>query len=218
MAAIESICSRAILISKGRVQKDDKISAVIQEYFGSSVAENQNATVDLRAHPNRWPGRSPMFTSLTMRNARGEATTSFYPGSDLILQFRLEPTRAISQPTLGIGVDNAQGLRIFSLYPSYSNFSWERLERPVMVQCKIPHLTLMPGRYYMNISVGSTYDSLIDAITNAAYFDVEPNDYFGTGRLPPREFGVVLTKAQWEFIEGDERPSRNVSDAVNQVP
>jgi hypothetical protein len=53
----------------------------------------------------------------------------------------------------------------------------------------------------MSISVGTAYEPLLDAITNAAYFDVEPNDYFGTGRLPTRDLGVVLAKSQWEIID-----------------
>jgi hypothetical protein len=51
----------------------------------------------------------------------------------------------------------------------------------------------------MNLSVGNNYNPLMDAITHAASFTIEPNDYFGSGRLPTPDLGVILARSRWEF-------------------
>ena len=53
----------------------------------------------------------------------------------------------------------------------------------------------------MSLSVGNNYNYLMDAISQAAFFNVEQKDYFGNGRLPTSDLGVVLSKSHWEFSE-----------------
>ena len=60
---------------------------------------------------------------------------------------------------------------------------------------------IVPGRYVMSLSVGNNYNYLMDAISQAAFFNVEQKDYFGNGRLPTSDLGVVLSKSHWEFSE-----------------
>ena len=51
----------------------------------------------------------------------------------------------------------------------------------------------------MSLSVGNTYNTLMDAITHAASFSIEENDYFGTGKSLTADLGVVLAQSRWEF-------------------
>jgi lipopolysaccharide transport system ATP-binding protein len=49
----------------------------------------------------------------------------------------------------------------------------------------------MPGRYRFNIY--ATVNGVVaDWIKDAASFDVEVGDFFGSGRLPPSEFALVM--------------------------
>jgi lipopolysaccharide transport system ATP-binding protein len=52
-------------------------------------------------------------------------------------------------------------------------------------------MTLIPGRY--RLTIYSDVNGIIaDWIKNAAIFDVEAGDYYGTGRLPPVGQGMFL--------------------------
>jgi len=134
-------------------------------------------------------------------NASQEPTTIFLAGDDLILDFHLDPPLPIDQPTLGVGIDNCMGVRVFSVTTLLSPTNWKCLSRPTRVRCIIPNITLAPGRYLMSLSVGTMHEPLMDALDHAVSFDVEATDYFGTGRLPDPSMGLVLARSQWGFYD-----------------
>jgi lipopolysaccharide transport system ATP-binding protein len=199
MAAVQSLCSRGLLIDNGKLIVEGECRKVIEAYVSHSV-QDCNASIELRTHSGRTKEAQPVFSRVRIMNGNEEPTATLFAGEDLVLEFDLEPPHAINNPTLGIGVDNSLGFRIFSVITYYSNFDWPKLEGPTTVRCTIPRINLLPGRYQLNISVGNYYNQLIDAIYNAASFAVEPSDYFGTGRLPTQDLGVVLADSKWECI------------------
>ena len=199
MAAIQSLCKIGILLDVGKVVSNGDCNTVIDTYFGSLSGDSNKPTVDLRSHSNRHRGCQPVFHSLRVMSGAGETGTRLCVGDDLILEFELNPGTAISNPTLGVGVDNSMGIRIFSVATYFSQCSWPRLDAPMTVRCVVPRMTLLPGHYRLNISVGNSYDFHIDAITNAASFTVEPSDYYGNGRLPTSDLGVIVADSRWEF-------------------
>jgi lipopolysaccharide transport system ATP-binding protein len=70
MAAIASLCTRAILLDGGRMVENGPTASVIAHYYGTSLAGA--ATVDFTRHPKP-PGDSyAQLVSATVRNSRGE--------------------------------------------------------------------------------------------------------------------------------------------------
>lgn len=201
MAAVQSICERAILLSQARLAFDGKCTSVIESYLENFATGTPSAFNDLWNHPNRHKGCPRLFSSLKIMNGSGEPTTSLFPGDDLLLEFQLEPGLLINRPTLTISIDNSGGFRVFSVNTDFSRNDWHKLERPATVRCLIPHVNLLPGQYAMSLSLGTAYEKQIDVITKAASFNVEQSDYFGTGRMPTPDLGVVLTQSHWEFYE-----------------
>lgn len=198
MAAVQSLCPRGVLLDGGKLTQDGNSDHIIAGYL-TRVAETTAAVTDLRGHANRHQGCQPILSSVRILNSSGELTSSLYPGDDLILEFDLDSPFAINEPTLGVGVDNAMGARMFSVMTHYSGCEWPKLESATTVRCTVPSVSLVPGRYLMSLSVGNTYNTLMDAITHAASFSIEENDYFGTGRSLTADLGVVLAQSRWEF-------------------
>jgi lipopolysaccharide transport system ATP-binding protein len=201
MVAIQNICRRSLLLNKAKIQFDGHSEKVIQTYTESAASESRAATEDLKHHQNRQPACQPIFSRMKIMDHHGATTTTFAPGDDVIFEFELTPSNPITQPTLGVGIDNALGVRVFSVATYFSNAQWKLLDRPTIVRCRIPNISLLPGRYALSLSVGSVYNYLMDAIPYAAFFTVEPNNFFGNGRLPTLDLGVVLSKSSWEFSE-----------------
>lgn len=203
MLAIQTICERSILLNKATIEFDGHSSRVIEAYTESMGAEAKTAVTDLHSHSNRQPGCQPIFSKMRIMDHSGNTTTNFAPGDDVILEFELTPANLITQPTLGVGIDNFMGVRVFSVATYFSEVQWKVLDRPTTVRCRIPGINLLPGKYTMSLSVGNVYNYLLDAIPHAAFFSVEPNNYFGNGRLPTIDLGVVLSKSVWEFSESN---------------
>jgi len=214
MAAVQSLCGKGMLIDAGKLLVQGECHKVIEAYVNHVAVHEFNDTTDLRVHPGRTKDAEPVFSRIRIMNGDKEPTATLFAGEDLVLEFELNPPRPITSPTLGIGVDNGMGLRVFSVITYYSDFDWSRLDRPAVVRCTIPRIKLLPGRYQLSISVGNVYNQHVDAIYNAASFSIEPSDYFGTGRLPTPDLGVVLADSKWECITESGAELRQESEVL----
>jgi lipopolysaccharide transport system ATP-binding protein len=57
-------------------------------------------------------------------------------------------------------------------------------------------VSLLPGTY--NASIYCTAGGVLcDWITDAATVEVEPGDFYGTGKLPPNGYGSVILPHRW---------------------
>ena len=210
MAAVESLCDRSILLCRGAVELDEDTRTVIEAYLQDREIGTEQGVTNLWVHSKRHAGSQRILSYVKTINSLGDPITSLLPGDDLILEFELLPSEPIRQPSLGIGIDNSLGQRVFSVLTYLSECHWEKLDRRTVARCVIPEINLMPGRYTMSLSVGNPYNPLIDAITNASGFSVEPSDYFQTGRMPTPDLGVVLARSRWEFIEMDQEAEKSL--------
>jgi len=62
--------------------------------------------------------------------------------------------------------------------------------------CRLSKLPLLPGRYSVNFQCRAQ-DEVADWVQAAASFEVVSGDFFGTGRLPPKEWGHVVLEHRW---------------------
>jgi lipopolysaccharide transport system ATP-binding protein len=61
----------------------------------------------------------------------------------------------------------------------------------IRIGIRIPKFQVVPGRYTMTL-YSTVRDDLADWIRGAIAFEVQAGDYYGTGRLPPADFGQFL--------------------------
>ena len=59
------------------------------------------------------------------------------------------------------------------------------------IKIDVPRVPLAAGRYRYTL-YASVNGEITDWIKNAGSFDVEPGDFFGSGRLPPNGQGELL--------------------------
>ena len=199
MAAIHSLCSRAILLEQGRSVSDGNPLDVTRLYLDGFEKQSNGGVIDLRSPSVPRSGKATIFSELRLKNRAGAATTAFLSGDDMVLEFVLDSAFPVPDPILFVGVDDNLGRRIFTVSSQYSNSDFPALDRLLTAVCTIPDLCLLPGRYSMSICAGTTYDWCLDLVANVACFDVHASDYFGTGRMPPQDLGAVLVKSQWHI-------------------
>jgi lipopolysaccharide transport system ATP-binding protein len=211
MGAVTLLCPRAILLDTSKIRLDGESGTVVESYLNKVVSGDDASTIDLRQHSGRHAGCRPILSQVKIINCAGQASATHFPGDDLILEFDLDSQAPINEPTLGVGIDNMRGTRVFSVTTYYSRCDWQRLEGQMTVRCTIPSINLVPGRYFMSLSVGNIYNTLMDAITHAASFTIQPNDFFGTGKLPPSDLGVVMVQSRWEFEADDNARRRSIN-------
>ena len=59
----------------------------------------------------------------------------------------------------------------------------------------------MPGRYYLSLWVKTVGPTYYDILEHCLQFEVEPSDYYGTGKGMQRYYGIIFLPRQWRLHE-----------------
>ncbi len=194
MTAVRSLCSRCLWMENGSVREEGPAGEIVSKYLARAITTA--ACVDLTEHPGRPGGMSP-----ALRRVEFFADGDLPPGGVAIggtLRFRVlvhPPAAAIQSPVIGCVVTGPDGGRVFATHSRDAGAAFE-LGEPMWVECALPDLALAPGWYAMKLSLGGLGPT-VDAVEDAAHFEVLPTDYFGNGRLPDAGQGVLVQRSHW---------------------
>ncbi len=195
MAAIESLCSRAVVLDKGRLLFDGDAATAIHDYLSQQGSEE---LFDGVFPPPGKGGKFQLLRRLEIKDRLDRVGTAFPVGESLTFTFHLKLDRPFLDLQIGVGIKNELGARVCTIAPRWSATPLGSVEAgDVQVSCSLSSLLLMPGRYLLKISVGDgktdyeIYDDL-------PAFEITPGDLWGSGSLPQTfSQGIVLANAQW---------------------
>jgi lipopolysaccharide transport system ATP-binding protein len=196
MSSVQHLCTRCVLLQKGKVALDGTPEQVIGAYHrlatGSGPAERA-----LDGHPGRAPGGTPAMRHVAVRPCGPADVVSM--GDDVEVTVTFDAPRPLADITFGVVVKNHLQVPVFGVN-TLAN-PCPRPARPVRrgaITCRLDRLPLMPGPYFIDLYFGSggvNFDVVLDAIQ----FEVHPRDVFGTGKLPPAFAGSIFWPATWHI-------------------
>ena len=191
MAAVESMCGSALLLADGRCTAQGATATVVPEYLREI---SRVSTVPLDERADREGSGDLRTISLSLEGPGGSTVSAFQCGAEATLHVVTENRthRVVRGLRLSLGIDNEMGQRVAVLDTALCGAQIPGI-RPGRedIRVVIPRMTLIPGRY--RLTVYSDINGIIaDWIKNAAIFDVEAGDYYGTGRLPSFGQGMFL--------------------------
>ena len=196
MPAIETLCSRAILLDHGKVLKDGTVSDIVREYHSRVLGAVGGGCTDLAQRRDRL-GEQAVLKSATILDENG-APSAYVPLSG---QFRLRTGFAcpqpIDDPTIGLGFDDSLGQRLLTVHTPMRGEALARLEGECFVDCHIDGFPLAPGEYWLKIALSASNQEL-DMVERALHFTVTDGDAFGEGRGFSR--GVCVAASQWRHV------------------
>ncbi|HXU15204.1 MAG TPA: ABC transporter ATP-binding protein [Terriglobales bacterium] len=186
MAAVENLCSRAVVLHQGTLEFDGIPKDAIQHYLNtlSSQAGKGNA-IDLDRVGTRRVVVAPLLKRMEFMTDRDQPLPEGIPiGGRLKIRVHFDLPNPTDTFNVGLGFDNIYGQRIFT---AHSTFEPERVLTPhvgpQVYTCEIPSFTLMPGEY--SVKVWLDLKSVqADAIEDAAKITVLESDFYGTGKVP----------------------------------
>jgi lipopolysaccharide transport system ATP-binding protein len=210
MAAVESLCSRAILLESGELVEEGGTDEIIKRYH--HARENHfDATRRLDVHSGRMSSAVRMMRKVVLRNAVGEPTATFSMGDSMSVEvvFDLpEPMSAV----LGVVVKTDLGAAVFGVDNRFiDGFCFDESVTRGTIECRLENLPLNPGGYSLDLYLGNRQHSL-DQIRAAIRFNVVAADVFGSGKVPNSQCGPVCWPATFTLredatqVEADYRP------------
>ena len=197
LAAVRKLCSRAMLLSKGRKVAEGATDDVLTTYLTSLGG---SGGVDLSDRTDREGSGRFRFTDVVLRS-NGRVVDMPMTGQDLEIALRYEglEARPVRRATVGIAVYTVLGEHILQLE---SEVSGGLGELPVSgeVLCQIRSLPLPAGRYTLNL-MGAAAGEVADWVQRALDVTVAEGDFFGTGRTLGESSQTVLVRHDWDVRE-----------------
>ncbi len=203
MPAVQNLCTRCVLLERGRLKMDGAPAEVLTAY-NRSTAGKLSDVEDLTRHHGRTPHSIPTMKRVRVSPRDGGAG-GIHMGDDVRIEVTFEASKLLADVTLGVQVKNSLQVPVFGINTSV--IPPGPLEKPVqrgMVSCLLKQIPLMPGTYNLDLYFGS-YDQNFDVIHEACQFEVLPADVFGSGKIPPATSGSVFWPAVWTVTDEEEQ-------------
>jgi lipopolysaccharide transport system ATP-binding protein len=198
MMAVESLCTRAIVLKAGRCCFDGNQVDSIRYYHKSyehTHGEGRYVS-DGRAQRDGASMATIRHADITSRNQ--QLLGQFPIGAPLEFSLECISQHPVSPPEVGIGIHNDMGQRVVTLHTQCDNtlrlvgISSTRF----VYKCSVSGLALAPGQYFVLLALA--YGGVShERIENAMTFTILPTDFFQNGGKTAR--GEVLIPQSWEI-------------------
>jgi lipopolysaccharide transport system ATP-binding protein len=193
MPAIETLCTRAVLLDGGRVVGQGDVPDMIREYYRRTMsAEGDFGGTALTAP--RPHAQKQVFLSVTLVDDQGAPTNYLPLSGQFRLRLGLDAGGGIDDPIVGIGIDDTLGQRLLTIHTPRTRGAMERVEGRCEIECRSPQFPLAPGDYWVKVAL-SVQGQEVDSVDRALHFTVVNGDAFGEGRGFTR--GLCVAPSVW---------------------
>lgn len=196
MAAVKALCDRVLWVEHGRVVGEGAPASVVQHYLESDI---QSGTTPLEQREDRSGDGSARIVSLTIESADGDAIIR--PRSRLLIRVGYRSDRPVKYPQFLLTICDHLDSGLFILHSEFANRLPETLPPEGVVTCQTDPINVTPGHCIVHAELLKG-NVRADFVPRACNFDVENDDVFGTGMVPPREWVRYILDQQWR-LEAD---------------
>jgi lipopolysaccharide transport system ATP-binding protein len=200
MAAVQSLCTRAIVLYRGEKAFDGSQADAV-DYYQREVYEKLRKQ-NLATRKDRQGNRRAMITEFWYEDAAGNVVNHLRCGSDAYICFRFECFESIRNAEFAFSIhsDIGQGLiRCSTRHMGFEIPIFEKGER--VIRCRLRHLPLIRGLYTIALILWASGE-IVDYVGAAGEMYVEEGDFFGTGDVD--DHSPFLMMEEWEL----RNPSR----------
>jgi lipopolysaccharide transport system ATP-binding protein len=207
MGAIQSLCSRCIVLSEGQVIFDGATQTAVAKY----LSVFQQPTENLVARSDRVGTQEIVFSSIEVKDAEGNSVDVVCSGQEMYFSLKYhekENTGIARNLVLNIYLTSDSGVRLLQLSSRYSSSVPDNIPSTGSIDCRIKHLPLLPGSYWISIACKDN-TTMLDYVENAFQLTIVSGHFPTYLRLPNNNAGPFLVPHQWT----NESPSEQTAEA-----
>lgn len=195
MESIINLCSRTIWLELGKIKGEGPSGEIVREYLAAT--RERAKTISLAERTDRRGNGNIRFTGFEMRNEKGDTVEVAHTGDtiDFVLHYvsTLDTARNVK---VSITIVDNVNHKLVILATNITGENFESLPPEGEMICRINRLPLLPGTYTLDLNMNDI-TSIADRISNAAVLEVEPGDYFGTGKTIGEGQSVFMCENSW---------------------
>jgi lipopolysaccharide transport system ATP-binding protein len=194
MRKVTSLCERGILLDAGAVEADGKMTDIIDTYLGRH--KPSTAFVDLSVRSDRSGSGVAHLQSIELHSPEGVGTT-FAFGDSFTQRIRVEVREPFGAGLVGSVIRTSEGVAVCELLNSIDNFPWNTEIGHHTFEVAFDKLVLYPGRYSIDLWLGTSTFSRVDYLVEAITFDVVQTSNSGLYYTLDKANGLFRYPASW---------------------
>jgi lipopolysaccharide transport system ATP-binding protein len=189
MAAVESLCNRAINLMNGSIVFNGSTMEAIQHY-NKSLAHLSDTALSLRT--DRTGNKEVFFNDYKI-------ISQPQTGSDLIVEFEILAKDNFDSASFAMVVRDQNNYILTTCFTKHSDKTISVKKGSNTLRCTVPELPLAYGTYIIDLWCSSGGDANSDYLREAFSIDVSQGNFYKNGYLPnPVLHGSVYIKNYWE--------------------
>ena len=207
MSTIQALCPKTMWLDLGRVKSIGPTRQIVQRYL-ESVTSSEAVPVEDRS--DRQGDGSVRIRSIRIQDENGTSVIRTQSRLSVTIEYASEKPVNFLQAYVSIYDLSHTG--IYVLDSDAVGGLPEKLPPKGVLTCLTDPINLTPGRCYATVGLykGST---LTDRVGSAAYFDVEADDFFESGKTPERGYVICTIRYQWFTGNGKRCGSENLVES-----
>ena len=204
LATVAQLCTRAILLERGRMTGSGSPEEIIQRYTAGSGASNDRSW---EITPERLATTAKTrITSAEMLTLEGSELTLLSTGDGVILRlgYSIESGQTIPSASFVIRVKSGLGTELFRMGNTpLSGFPIDNLSGTGTVDLVLPNLHLAAGRYLFDVAVACMGQGFYHDAMDVGSFTVEKRDVYGSGHAIDHTRGLCVVPHRWIVRRAD---------------
>jgi lipopolysaccharide transport system ATP-binding protein len=181
--AIQNLCTNCLLLSSGRIIKNDSVDNCVREYIGSNIRISEEK---LEVRKDRTGNGLLKFTDYKITVNGDEKHNTVIIGATIEIHLSYSCIHPINDVNIGIAIKSLDGAPLSSLAASLKNEIFKSIPINGKFIFKIPRFPFNVGSYFILLDA-NTHGTILDRIDYAFRLDVETGNYYPNGKLPNPE-------------------------------
>lgn len=191
MPAILSLCNRVLLLDRGKLVTQGSPPQIVQHYLASEIS---TSLIPLDQRQDRQGDGSARMVSLEIEST--DPDKIIRSGSRLKLTIGYRSEKPLVHPKFLVNIYDPMDIGIYLLHNDFVGGLPDILPPQGKVTCLTEPINLTPGRCVVHLELIKA-DGRADYLPYAGFFDVEADDFFGSGMVPPRDWVLGLLGHKW---------------------
>jgi lipopolysaccharide transport system ATP-binding protein len=196
LIAVESLCEGALLLDEGGIVLQGDARQVVQKYLTS---ENVSvARASLKSARRRFGSGEIRFVSVDVRRQGASIGGVIRSGEGFLIRLGYRCHDRVLHPVFSVALFSMMGVAVFGVHTTDLDFDIPEVSQDGYIELDIERANLLPGRYLVHIAVGDyTNAHRYDHVIDAAEFDIEQADVYGSGRVGAAGWSLIFLPCSW---------------------
>jgi len=189
--AVERLCERALLLSRGEVEYDGEAAEALKRY--QALLASEESPEEMGAGLREWGTGEVRVARVELAGADGERRSRFLSGEPVLISLRLVAESAVPPPHLSLEVRDSSGSLLGANRRDLGELGWDGSPGERELRFAVDRLPLGEGEFQLSVTLANAEGTRrYHRVDSAERFAVEPSD---------EARGMVRFEGHWSLAD-----------------